>query len=141
MPGASTSVVFNAPIEKCFEIISDYESYPDFLPEVKKLKVSNQKGTECDVQYEADLGIKVIKYKVHMTEVKPTKVSWTFIEGEFMKDNKGGWDLVADGAQTKATYNIDIVVGPLVPKSILDTMVKTQLPKLMENFKKRIESR
>jgi coenzyme Q-binding protein COQ10 len=141
MPGASISVVFDAPIEKCFEIISDYESYPEFLPEVKKIKVANKRGSECDVQYEADLGLKVIKYTVHMTEVKPTKVSWTFIEGEFMKDNRGGWDLVADGDKTKGTYNIEVSVGPFVPKSILDTLVKTQLPKLMENFKGRIEGK
>ncbi len=140
MPGATRSVVFNAPLEKCFEIISDYERYPDFLPEVKKIRTSNRRGTEVDVHYEAEV-VKVIKYTVHMKEEKPNKVSWSFIDGEFMKDNKGGWVLEdAGNGTTRGTYNIEVTVGPLVPKTILNALVDSQLPKLLENFKKRIEA-
>ena len=140
MPGASRSVVFNAPLEKCFEVISDYERYPEFLPEVRKIRTSNRKGAEVDVQYEAEV-VKVIKYTVHMKEERPNRVSWTFIDGEFMKDNRGGWVLEDGGnGTTKASYNIGVTVGPLVPKTILNALVDSQLPKLLENFKKRIES-
>lgn len=140
MPGATRSIVFNAPMEKCFEIISDYERYPEFLPEVKKIKTSNRKGAEVDVHYEAEV-VKVIKYTVHMKEEKPSRVSWTFIDGEFMKDNRGGWVLEdAGNGTTKGTYTVEVAVGPLVPKSILNALVDSQLPKLLENFKKRIES-
>lgn len=140
MPGASRSIVFNAPLEKCFEVISDYERYPDFLPEVKKIRTSNRRGNEVDVHYEAEV-VKVIKYTLHLKEEKPTRVSWSFIEGEFMKDNKGGWVLEDGGnGTTKATYSIEVAVGPLVPKTILNALVDSQLPKLLENFKKRIEA-
>ncbi len=140
MPGAQRTVVFNAPIEKCFAVISDYERYPEFLPEVRKIRTSNRRGNEVDVQYEAEV-VKVIKYTVHMKEEGPTKVSWTFIDGEFMKDNKGGWVLEkTSDTQTKATYSIEVAVGALVPKTIVNALVDTQLPKLLENFKRRIES-
>ncbi len=140
MAGASRSVVFEAPIEKCFAVISDYERYPEFLPEVKKITTSNRRGTEVDVHYEAEV-VKIIKYTVHMKEEKPNKVSWSFIDGEFMKDNRGGWVLEDVGnGQTKATYSIEVTVGMLVPKTILNVLVDTQLPKLMANFKARIES-
>ncbi len=140
MPGAQRTIVFNAPIEKCFAVISDYERYPEFLPEVRKIRTSNRRGNEVDVQYEAEV-VKVIKYTVHMKEEGPTKVSWTFIDGEFMKDNKGGWVLEKSGEnQTKATYSIEVAVGALVPKTIVNALVDTQLPKLLENFKRRIES-
>ena len=140
MPGAQRTVVFNAPIEKCFAVISDYERYPEFLPEVRKIRTSNRRGNEVDVHYEAEV-VKVIKYTVHMKEEGPTKVSWTFIDGEFMKDNKGGWVLEKTSeTQTKATYSIEVAVGALVPKAIVNALVDTQLPKLLENFKRRIES-
>ncbi|MCA2979703.1 MAG: SRPBCC family protein [Myxococcaceae bacterium] len=140
MPGASRSIVFNAPMEKCFEVISDYERYPEFLPEVRKIRTSNRKGNEVDVQYEAEV-VKVIKYTVHMREEKPSRVAWTFIDGEFMKDNRGGWVLEDGGnGTTKATYSIEVTVGPLVPKTILNALVDSELPRLLENFKKRIES-
>ena len=71
----------------------------------------------------------------------PSKVTWTFIEGEFMKDNKGSWTLEAAGeGQTKATYQIEMALGPLVPKSIVNAMVDTSLPKMLEAVKKRVES-
>lgn len=139
MPGATRSIVFNAPIEKCWAVISDYERYPEFLGEVRKIKTANRRGNEVDVHYEAEI-VKVIKYAVHMREEKPSRVSWTFIDGEFMKDNKGGWVLVADGDKTKATYSIEVEVGMLVPKTVINVLVDTQLPKLLESFKKRIEA-
>lgn len=140
MPGATRTIVINASTEKCFSVISDYERYPEFLPEVKKIRTANRRNNEVDVHYEAEI-VKVIKYAVHLKEEKPTRVAWTFIDGEFMKDNKGGWILEAlpDG-KTKATYNIEVEVGMLVPKSVVNALVDTQLPKLLENFKKRIES-
>ena len=139
MAGASRSIVFNASVEKCFAVISDYERYPEFLPEVKRITTANRRGAEVDVHYEAEV-VKVIKYAVHMHEQKPTRVSWTFIDGEFMKDNKGGWVLEPRDGKTHATYNIEVQVGLLVPKTVINVLVDTQLPKLLENFKKRIES-
>ena len=140
MPGAQRTITINAPVEKCWSVISDYERYPEFLPEVKKIRTHNRRGAEVDVQYEAEV-VKIIKYTVHMKEEAPKKLSWSFIDGEFMKDNKGGW-LLEDGGNgtTKATYSIEVEVGMLVPKTIVNALVDTQLPKLLENFKKRIEA-
>ena len=140
MAGAQRTIIFNATVEKCWAVISDYERYPEFLPEVKKIRTMNRRGNEVDVQYEAEV-VKVIKYTVHMKEEGPRKVSWSFIDGEFMKDNKGGWVLEEAGeGKTRATYSIAVEVGMLVPKTIVNALVDTQLPKLLENFKKRIES-
>jgi ribosome-associated toxin RatA of RatAB toxin-antitoxin module len=140
MSGASRSVVFNAPVEKCFAVITDYERYPEFLPEVKKIRTTNRRGAEVDVHYEAEV-VKIIKYAVHMKEEAPSRVSWTFIDGEFMKDNKGGWVLESAGpGKTRGTYTIEVQVGLLVPRTVINVLVDTQLPRLLENFKKRIEA-
>lgn len=140
MAGAQRTITINATVEKCWSVISDYERYPEFLPEVKKIRTFNRRGAEVDVQYEAEV-VKVIKYTVHMKEEGPKKLSWSFIDGEFMKDNKGGWVLEDAGeGKTRATYNIAVEVGMLVPKTIINALVDTQLPKLLENFKKRIET-
>lgn len=140
MAGAQRTITINATVEKCWSVISDYERYPEFLPEVKKIRTLNRRGAEVDVQYEAEV-VKIIKYTVHMKEEGPKKLSWSFIDGEFMKDNKGGWVLEdAGNGTTKATYNIAVEVGMLVPKTIVNALVDTQLPTLLANFKKRIES-
>lgn len=139
MAGATRSIVINASMEKLFSVITDYEKYPEFLPEVKKIRLGTRKGNEIDVHYEAEI-VKTIKYSLRLKEEKPNKVSWSFIEGEFMKDNKGGWVLEDLGAgKIKATYNIEVAVGMLVPKTIITALIDTQLPKTLEAFKKRAE--
>jgi len=140
MPGASRSIVINAPPEKVFDVVAGYEKYPEFMAEVKEVRTSNRKGNQVDVHYKVDL-MKSIKYSLRMTEERPSKVTWSFIEGEFMKDNKGSWLLEPAGeGQTKATYSIEMALGPLVPKTIVNAMVDTQLPKMLESVKKRAEA-
>lgn len=141
MAGATRSIVIDAPMDRVFAVIADYERYPEFLPEVKKIRTSNRKGNEVDVHYVAEV-VKTIQYTVRLKEEPPDKVSWSFIEGDFMKDNKGGWKLEDAGSgKTRATYTIEVTLGPLVPKSVVNALVDTQLPKLLEAFKKRAESR
>ena len=140
MAGATRTITINAPREKVFDVIADVERYPDFLPEVKSIRVSNKRGAEMDVHYQIDV-VKTIKYTVHIKQEPPNRLSWTFVEGEFMKDNKGHWELEDLGnGTTKATYNIEVAVGALVPKSIITAMIDQTLPKMLENFKKRAET-
>jgi hypothetical protein len=69
-------------------------------------------------------------------------VGWSFVQGEIMKDNKGAWTLESLGeGKTKATYAIEMALGPLVPKTIVNTLVDASLPKMLEAFKRRVESK
>jgi coenzyme Q-binding protein COQ10 len=141
MPGATKTIVIDAPMDKVFAVIAAYETYPEFLPEVKKVRTSGRKDNEVNVHYEIEV-MKTVKYTVRLKEEKPNRVSWTFVEGEFMKDNKGSWLLEDAGpGKTKATYNVEMALGALVPKSIVNAMAETQLPKMLEAFKKRAESK
>lgn len=140
MAGATKTIVIDAPVEKVFDVLTQYETYPEYLPEAKKVTTSNRKGNTVDVHYEVDV-IKRIKYSLRMTEERPNKLSWTFIEGEFMKDNKGSWLLEADGPnKTRVTYSVEMALGALVPKSVVSALVETSLPKMLDATKKRVES-
>lgn len=141
MAAATRSIEIAAPVERCFAVIADFERYPEFLPEVRSIRTSNRVGPELDVHYEAEI-VKLIKYSIRAREERPHKLTWSFIDGEFMKDNRGGW-LLEDlgGGRTRATYSIEVVLGRLVPQSIVTALVDTQLPKLLQSFKARIESR
>lgn len=140
MAGATRSIVINAPPDKVFDVITDYEKYGQFLSEVKKVKTSDRQGNQVTLHYEVDL-IKTVRYSIRVTEERPKKMSWTFIEGEVMKDNKGSWVLEPEGeGKTRATYTVEVAVGPLVPKAILNGLVDSSLPKMLESFKRRAEA-
>src|SRR5690349_7313831 len=113
MAGATKSITINASPEKCFGVICDYEKYAEFLPEVRGVKVLDRKPGEARVAYDVDLGIKRVKYTLTHREETPKRMVWSFVEGEVMKDNKGSWVLEdAGGGQTRATYNIEVALGP-----------------------------
>ena len=85
--------------------------------------------------------MKTIKYSIRVKEERPTRMSWSFIEGEFMKDNKGSWVLEPAGeGKTKATYTVEMALGALVPKTIVNALVETSLPKMLDAFKRRAEA-
>jgi coenzyme Q-binding protein COQ10 len=140
MPGASRSIVINAPQEKVFDIIINYDRYPEWLTEVKKIRTSDRKGNEVKIHYEVDFKIKTIRYTILAREERPQRMSWSFVEGEVMKDNKGSWMLEPEGeGRTKVTYSVEVTVGPLVPKSILNALVDQSLPKMLEAVKRQAE--
>ncbi len=141
MAAASKTIIIDAPVEKVFQVISAYDQYPQFLSEVKELRTGNRQGNQVDVHYKVEV-MKTIRYTLRMNEQPPHKVTWTFVEGEFMKDNQGSWTLEPEGeGKTKATYSIDMKLGALVPGSIVKALVETSLPKMLDAFKKRAEGR
>lgn len=140
MPGASRTIIVNAPIEKVFDVITQYERYPEFLSEVKGIRTENRKGNTVDVHYKVDV-VKTISYSIRVTEERPTRMSWSYIKGEFMKDNQGSWVLEPAGeGKTKATYTVEMALGALVPKSVVSALVETSLPKMLDAFKRRFEA-
>src|SRR5918996_6406442 len=140
MPAATRSIVIDAPVEKVFQVVTDYDRYAEFLPEVKRVS-SKRSGNQVEVHYEVDV-IKRIQYTLRMQEEPPHRVTWSFVKGEMMKDNHGSWALEPGGeGKTKATYTIDMALGPLVPKAIVKALVEGSLPKMLDAFKRRAESR
>ncbi|MDQ3265531.1 MAG: SRPBCC family protein [Myxococcota bacterium] len=140
MAGATKTIVINAPVEKVFDALTRYEEYPEYLQEVKAVSTSNRQGNVVEVHYEVEV-MKLIKYSLKMTEERPKKLSWTFIKGEFMKDNKGSWVLEPEGeGKTRVTYTVEMSLGALVPKSVVNALAETSLPKMLEATRKRVES-
>ena len=141
MAKAERSIVIDAPPEKVFAVIVDYEKYPEFLPEVKKVKVEFGSGNVKEVTYTVDIKAKVITYTLKHTAERPNKLAWTMIKGEMMKGNDGAWTL-KPGAQpgtTEATYTIDLKLSSLVPGFIEKALAEQSLPGLLANFKARAE--
>jgi len=139
MPGASRTIVINAPVEKVFAVVTDFEKYKEFLPEVKSARVRNCVAGSCEVDFEVEV-IKSIRYSIRVKEAAPHRMEWSFISGDFMKDNAGGWVLEdMGGGQTRATYTVEMKLGALVPGAVVKGLVETSLPKTLESFKNRSE--
>lgn len=138
MATANTKEVFNCTCEEFFKIVSDYEKYPDFLPEVKSVKVVKTSGDTKEMEYHVSL-IKTFKYKLRAKEVKNESVNFEFIGGDVFKTMKGSWKLTDQKGKCAVEYNVEATFGMLVPESMAKPLVSANLPMMMSNFKKRIK--
>jgi ribosome-associated toxin RatA of RatAB toxin-antitoxin module len=140
MAKAEKSIVIAAPPEKVFAVIEDFEKYPEFLPEVKKVEVKPGAGGAKEVTYTIDIKARTITYTLRHVAKPPAESAWTFVRGEMMKGNDGAWLLQAVPGGTQATYRIDLKLGALVPGFVEKMLAEQNLPGLLQNFKKRTEA-
>lgn len=137
MPSASHVETFNCTVPEFHKIVTDYEKYPQFLQEVKDIKVLKTDGDKKLVEYKVSV-IKNFTYKMWMKE-SPTVVSWTFDSGDIFKTSSGSWKLEDAGGKCKATYSVDATFGMFVPGPVANTLLKVNLPAMMSAYHKRIK--
>jgi ribosome-associated toxin RatA of RatAB toxin-antitoxin module len=144
MAKVTKQVVVNTPLERFYDLVVDYERYPEFVPGIQGCRILKD-GPEKHVEYRLDLGIKRITYVLRMEERRPTHVAWSLVSGEMMKVSNGAWELSAADGGTRALYTVEIQISrpPLVPQAIVDRvsdeLTKIQLPKTLDAFKARAE--
>ncbi len=144
MAKVSSEVLVAVPLERFFELVRDYDRYPEFVPGVKKCR-ARRDASGAEVDYELDVGIKTIAYTLRLAEEPPRRVSWSLVRGEWMKVSNGSWDLSDEGGKTRAVYTVEIQIAkpPLVPQSLVDRvtdeLTRVQLPRMLEAFRRRAE--
>jgi ribosome-associated toxin RatA of RatAB toxin-antitoxin module len=130
--------VFNCSPEQFFEILIDYEKYPEFLSEVNKCEVIADHGDHKHVQYEVSV-VKKINYVLELREQRPSQVAWDFVKGDLFKKMSGHWKLSEDNGKTKAEYYVDAAFGMFVPKPMIKTVLNANLPAMMKSYHQRVE--
>ncbi len=144
MAVVTKQALIDAPLDRFYDVVVDYERYPEFVPGIRRCRVRNG-GGEKQVEYELDLGIRRIKYVLRHEEQRPRRVSWSLVSGDLLKVSNGSWDLSDEQGKTRAIYSVEVQVArpPLVPQALVDRvsdeLTRVQLPRTLEAFKVRAE--
>lgn len=140
MAGAQHTEVFNCTPDEFYQLVTDYEKYPQFLSEVKECKVLKSEANSKVVEYKVSV-IKAITYQLRTQETQAQKVSWEFVAGDVFKSMSGSWTLAAEagGAKTKATYQVEGDFKIFVPGPVAKTLLNVNLPAMMAAYHKRIK--
>ncbi|WP_406830425.1 SRPBCC family protein [Pedococcus sp. KACC 23699] len=141
-----SSIDIAATPGEVLDVIADFESYPHWATEVKKVTVLTEEGDGWAdrVQFTLDAGaIKdtyVLDYQWDVTEDGTGVVSWSLVEATVLKAMNGSYTLAAQGdTGTTVTYRLAVdvkipMLGMLKRKAekiIIDTALK--------ELKKRVE--
>jgi coenzyme Q-binding protein COQ10 len=138
MATANTKEVFNCSVDEFYKIVADYEKYPQFLPEVKSVKIYKNEGDNKEMEYQVSM-IKTFKYKLKIKEVPNESIVFDFIGGDVFKTMKGTWRFSDQGGKCAIDYKVEATFGMLVPESMAKTLVSANLPLMITNFKKRVK--
>ena len=139
MARAERTEVFDVPVEKLYQAIIDYKSYPKFVDGMKSVEIQKESSDGATVKFNLSL-IKEISYTLKLNHILNKEVSWSFVSGDLMKINNGKWLLKDLGqARTEVTYSLEVELKGFLPGlgMIEKTLVSTNLPSNMKAFAKR----
>ncbi|MFC3375790.1 SRPBCC family protein [Rugamonas sp. CCM 8940] len=155
VPGKTfaAGTVIAAPLATLCAAIQDFADYPNFMPNVDKVKVGAGAGDSSllDLTLKLPMG-KVKKYRLKMEPkvgAQSCQLAWKMVPSEGLKpdetiaDTSGYWQLTplaADRGKTEVRYLVYTDPGP-VPMGfgwIVDSMSKDSIPKMLEALRARV---
>jgi coenzyme Q-binding protein COQ10 len=145
MQRAQQTVVIEAGLARVWDVVRDYERYPEFISEMRTVKVLRRTPTEQEVEFGIELELlgmrKVVTYTLGMVEVPQTSIRWRLVRSGTLKADDGSWHFRTLGERrTEATYQIEVKLGPFIPGAVSRFLVEQSLPRLLGQFKRRAES-
>ena len=72
----SRSIEIDVTPDAFHRVVQDYARYPEFVPEVKAVRVGRRLGDSVEVTYWLDVKLKVIEYTLRHVEQKPDRIEW-----------------------------------------------------------------
>ncbi|MBN2361728.1 MAG: SRPBCC family protein [Deltaproteobacteria bacterium] len=139
MPRGDRTIVVNVPPEHMFDVVADYERYPEFGSDILEARVE-QRDDPVQIVFFAVKVVRRIEYTLRLVHDRPHRVDWTLVSGNMMRTNVGGWQFnPLSGARTEVRYFCEIGMGALVPRAVTMALVDINLPKMLGEFKARAE--
>jgi ribosome-associated toxin RatA of RatAB toxin-antitoxin module len=138
----SQSIEVNAQPDDILAVITDYESYPDWIGNMKDVEVreTDEEGRGSRVWYHLDAKVMDIEYVLAYEYPDERTVSWDLVEGEQLRQLDGRYDLEPLGnGTTKVTYSLAADVAIPLPGFMKKRAAKTIMETGLEDLKRRVE--
>lgn len=137
----SDTIDVKAPMDKIFEVATDFEAYPQWNANIKNVEVRERDadGRARLVWYEVDAKIKTLKYVLEYDYAQaPEAFSWKLAEGD-VKKLTGSYRFDEFDDVTEVQYETAIDPGFKVPGMLKRQAEKQIVKGALEDLKKRVE--
>ncbi|MDQ4095979.1 MAG: SRPBCC family protein [Actinomycetota bacterium] len=136
------SIDIKASADDIIEVATDFEAYPDWNPNIKKVEIREQDddGWPTQVWYEVDAKIKTIRYTLAYDYSNvPESFSWDLVEGD-VKALSGSYTFDEFDDVTDVTYELSVDPGFPIPGFMKRQAEKQIMSSALKDLKKRVES-
>jgi ribosome-associated toxin RatA of RatAB toxin-antitoxin module len=111
----SSSAEVDAPIERCWEVVEDVASAPEWQGGLVELEVieRDDQGRPLICDAVSDIKLRKVRTCQRFTYESPNRLGWEMVEGD-LASMEGYWELEdLDDGRTSVTYGLAVDPGPI----------------------------
>jgi ribosome-associated toxin RatA of RatAB toxin-antitoxin module len=139
---AEGSIDIQGTPKEIMEVISDFESYPDWVGDMEEVEVLERDrwGRGSLVAFRLHTPVLSAEYTLaYRYAARAAGVSWTYREGT-LEDLSGSYDLEPLDDDTRVTYRLDVELGMPLPGLVKRQAAKQIVRSALNDLKRRVES-
>ncbi|MGA7743054.1 MAG: SRPBCC family protein [Polyangia bacterium] len=126
-------------------VVVDFPAYPRLFPEIKQACVLRSEEGRVRVEFRGNL-LLPFRYVLDLDcDAQAGTVSWTYVEGEVVKNSTGGWRFSAEAGGTRVDYEVALCIDAPLPgfllRKITDGLVTLSLPAMFTSIEREVGRR
>jgi uncharacterized membrane protein len=140
--GTVQSIEIPASPEFIFEVLSDLESYPEWITAMREVEIVERDtdGRPGRVHFQVDGMIKEISYDLDYEYEPPVRMSWTAVPGADIREMVGSYELTElEGGTTDVVYALMVEPEFKVPGFLRRQAEKQLIGTALRGLKRRVE--
>lgn len=145
MPKSSGKIEVLCASEDFLSVVTDFESYPEFIDEMKEVEVLSGSADEGKARVRF-----VVEVKVGGTPIRSEytldyvigedDVSWTLVSSENLTRNQGSWRLESvENDECIAHYEAELETNLPIPAEVQKMFADQEMPRMLSKFRDRAE--
>jgi uncharacterized membrane protein len=140
---ASERIRVDAPADRCWDVAVDFESYPEWVRDVREAKIleRDDEGRGKRVEYRAAALGKSVRYVLDYDYSEaPTAFSWKFVEGDMLRRLDGTYRFESEGASTRVHYDLSVELAVPLPGLLKRRAAGLIMGSALKELKKQVEA-
>jgi ribosome-associated toxin RatA of RatAB toxin-antitoxin module len=139
--GDCRSIDIDAPVQACFDALTDVERLPSWQRAVCAARVldRDEDGRAAVAEYEVDARFRTVRYRLRQTYDPPHRVRSEYLGGDF-RDFAGEWRFAPLGKhRTRVDLDLRIDPGRFVPRPIRAAISDAVMRRALRDLKAHVE--
>ena len=143
---ATQSIVIEATPEQCFAVALDFERYPEWATDVKRVEVlrHDDDGRGGDVQFRAAAMGRSTTYTLrYYYGSNPLRIAWKLVEGDITRRLDGEYEFAPvanDPGSTQVTYHLEAELAIPFPGFLKRRAETRIIHTALDDLRNRVEA-
>ena len=139
---ATETILVGAPAEVVYGVVTDFESYEQWVNELKSVEVRERDagGRALEVAFRAAAFGRSTTYALRYDYARsPEVLTWTQVEGDLTESMEGAYHLDDRGASTLVTYDLTVDLRVPIPGFVRERAAHRIQAEALRELKARAE--